>query len=68
MAKMSPKQMKAYAAFEKTEPAATKKKELKNPEGQKEKARELKVGMQMIAGKSMKNSATKKSSPKKTGK
>jgi hypothetical protein len=29
MAKMSPKMMKAYAAYEKKEPAATKKKEAK---------------------------------------
>ena len=68
MAKMPDKMMKAYAAFEKKEPAATKKKELKNPEGKKEKARETKIGMHMMAGKPMKNSAMKKSAPKKKGK
>jgi hypothetical protein len=64
MAKMSPKMMKAYAAYEKKEPAATKKKELKKPEGKKEKARELKVGMHMMKGKPMKNSAMKKKGKK----
>ena len=62
---MSPKMMKAYAAYEKKEPAATKKKELKVPEGKKEKARETKVGMHMMKGKPMKNSAMKKMGKKK---
>ena len=64
---MSPKMMKAYAAYEKKEPAATKKKELTKPEGKKEKARETKVGMQLMKGKPMKNSAMK-GSMKKMGK
>jgi hypothetical protein len=51
MAKMSPKMMKAYAAFEKKEPAATKMKEAK-------------AGMHMMAGKPMKNSAMKKAKGK----
>ena len=54
MAKMSPKMMKAYSAYEKKEPAATKKKELKKPEGKKEKARETKVGMKMLKNKGKK--------------
>jgi hypothetical protein len=54
MAKMSPKMMKAYAAYEKKEPAATKKKEAK-------------AGMHMMAGKMMKNSAMK-GKTKKMGK
>ena len=45
----------AYAMYEKTENVLTKKKELKKPEGKKEKARETKVGMKMM----------KKSAPKK---
>lgn len=52
MAKMPAKMMKAYAAFEKKEPAATKKKEAK-------------AGMHMMAGKPMKNSAMKKTTKKK---
>jgi hypothetical protein len=52
MAKMSPKMMKAYAAYEKKEPAATKKKEAK-------------AGMHMMKGKPMKNSAMKKMGKKK---
>ena len=48
MAKMSPMQMKAYAAYEKKEPAKTKKAEMKKPESKTEKARELKVGMKMM--------------------
>jgi hypothetical protein len=55
MAKMSPKMMKAYAVYEKNEPAATKMKEAK-------------AGMHMMAGKPMKNSAMKKAAPKKMGK
>lgn len=51
---MSPKMMKAYAAYEKKEPAATKKKEAK-------------AGMHMMAGKMMKNSAMK-GKTKKMGK
>jgi hypothetical protein len=46
MAEMSPMKMKAYAAYEKKEPAATKKKEAK-------------AGMHMMNGKLMKNSAMK---------
>ena len=46
MAKMLPKMMKAYAAYEKKEPAATKKKKAK-------------AGMHMMNGKLMKNSAMK---------
>jgi hypothetical protein len=38
----------AYAAFEKTEPAKTKKAEMKKPESKGEKARETKVGMAMM--------------------
>ena len=45
----------AYAMYEKTENVLTKKKELKTPEGKKEKAREVKAGMKMI----------KKAAPKK---
>ena len=52
MKKMSPKMMKAYAAFEKKEPAATKKKEAK-------------AGMHMMNGKMMKNSDMKKPGVKK---
>lgn len=55
MAKMSPKMMKAYAAYEKKEPIAEKKKEAK-------------AGMHMMKGKPMKNSAMKKAAPKKMGK
>jgi len=62
---MSPKMMKAYAAYEKKEPAATKKKELKTPEGNKEKAREVKAGMHMMGNKMMKNSDMKKPGVKK---
>ena len=54
MAKMSPKMMKGYAAYEKAEPAKTKKKEAK-------------AGMHMMKGKPMKNSAMK-GSMKKMGK
>jgi hypothetical protein len=46
MAKMSSKMMKAYAAYEKKESPATKKKEAK-------------AGMHMMNGKLMKNSAMK---------
>ena len=42
-----------------------KKKELKTPEGKKEKAREVKAGMHMMKGKPMKNSAMKKMGKKK---
>ena len=49
---MSPMQMKAYAAYEKKEPAAMKKKEMK-------------AGMHMMKGKPMKNSAMKKMGKKK---
>ena len=52
---MSGKMMKGYAAYEKKEPAATKKKEAK-------------AGMHMMGNKMMKNSAMKKSTPKKMGK
>lgn len=52
MAKMSPKMMKAYAAYEKKEPAATKKKEAK-------------AGMHMMGKKPMKNSSMKKMGKKK---
>jgi hypothetical protein len=44
-----------YAMYEKTENVLMKKKELKKPEGKKEKARETKVGMKM-----MKKSTAKK--------
>jgi hypothetical protein len=37
-----------YAMYEKTENVLMKKKELKKPEGKKEKARETKVGMKMM--------------------
>jgi hypothetical protein len=61
MAKMSPKMMKAYAAYEKTEPVAMKKKELKKGETKAQKAKEVKQGMhKMPNGKMMKNSAMKK--------
>ena len=56
---------KAYAAYEKTENVLTKKKELKTPEGKKEKARETKAGMHLMKGKPMKNSAMKKMGKKK---
>lgn len=52
MAKMSPKMMKAYAAFEKKESPGVKKKEAK-------------AGMHVMNGKSMKNSAMKKMGKKK---
>jgi hypothetical protein len=55
MAKMSPKMMKAYAAYEKKESPAVKKKEAKK-------------GMHLMNGKMMKNSAMKKTAPKKMGK
>jgi len=45
---MAMNKMKAYAAYEKTENVLMKKKELKKPEGKKEKARETKVGMKMM--------------------
>jgi hypothetical protein len=48
MAKMSPMKTKAYAMYEKTENVLMKKKELKKPEGKKEKARETKVGMKIM--------------------
>ena len=54
-----------YAMYEKTENVLTKKKELTKPEGKKEKARETKVGMHMMKGKPMKNSAMKKMGKKK---
>ena len=54
MAKMSPKMMKAYAAYEKKEPAGIKKKELTKPEGKKEKGREMKAGMKMLKKKGKK--------------
>jgi hypothetical protein len=54
MAKMSGKMMKGYAAYEKKEPAATKKKEAK-------------AGMHMMGNKAMKNSAMK-GKTKKMGK
>jgi hypothetical protein len=38
----------AYAAFEKKEPAKTKKAEMKKPESKSEKARETRVGMAMM--------------------
>jgi hypothetical protein len=38
----------AYAAYEKTEPKAIKKKELKKGESKAEKARETKVGMAIL--------------------
>ena len=58
---MSPKMMKAYAAYEKTEPTAIKKKELKKGESKAQKAKEVKQGMhKMPNGKAMKNSAMKK--------
>ena len=44
----------AYAAYEKTESKATKKKELKKGESKKEKARETKVGMAMLKKKGKK--------------
>jgi len=51
---MAMNKAKAYSAYEKKEPAATKKKELKKPEGKKEKARETKVGMKMLKKKGKK--------------
>jgi hypothetical protein len=54
MAKMAPMAKKAYAAYEKKEPVGIKKKELKKPEGKKEKARETKVGMKMLKKKGKK--------------
>ena len=62
---MATSKSKAYAMYEKTENVLTKKKELKVPEGKKEKARETKVGMHMMKGKPMKNSAMKKMGKKK---
>jgi len=62
---MATSKSKAYAMYEKTENALMKKKELKVPEGKKEKARETKVGMHMMKGKPMKNSAMKKMGKKK---
>jgi len=44
----------AYAAFEKTEPKATKKMELKKGESKAEKARETKAGMAMLKKKGKK--------------
>ena len=55
---------KAYAMYEKTENALTKKKELKKPEGSKEKARELNAGMKMMKNSAMKGK-TKKMGKKK---
>jgi len=52
---MAMNKSKAYAMYEKTENVLMKKKELKKPEGKKEKARETKVGMKI-----MKKSAAKK--------
>jgi len=51
---MAMNKTKAYAAYEKTESAAMKKKELKKSEGKKEKARETKVGMKMLKKKGKK--------------
>jgi hypothetical protein len=51
---MAMNKAKAYAAYEKTESAAMKKKELKKSEGKKEKARETKVGMKMLKKKGKK--------------
>jgi hypothetical protein len=48
MKKAAPSKKAAYAMFEKTEPAKIKKAEIKNPESKKEKARETKVGMNMM--------------------
>lgn len=48
MAKMSPMGIKAYATYEKKEPAGIKKKELTKPEGKKEKKREMQAGMKMV--------------------
>ena len=62
---MAMNKAKAYAMYEKTENVLTKKKELKKPEGKAEKAREMKVGMHMMAGKMMKNSSMKKMGKKK---
>jgi len=62
---MAMNKAKAYAAYEKTENVLTKKKELKTPEGKKEKARETKAGMHLMKGKPMKNSAMKKMGKKK---
>ena len=42
---------KAYAAFEKTEPKATKKMELKKGESKAEVAKEVKKGMSILKGK-----------------
>ena len=44
----------AYAAYEKTENVLMKKKELKKPEGKKEKAREVKKGMSILKKKGKK--------------
>jgi hypothetical protein len=65
MAKMSPKMMKAYSAYEKTEPAKTKKTELKKGESAAQKKIELKKGMHLMKGKAMKNSSMKKMGKKK---
>ena len=79
---MAMNKAKAYAAYEKTEPAKMKKAELKKDEGKKEKARETASGMAMLSqgkkatksgmhkmnGKMMKNSAMAKAAPKKMGK
>jgi hypothetical protein len=54
MAKMSPKMLKGYKAYEKAEPKSEKKKEAK-------------AGMHMMNGKAMKNSAMK-GKTKKMGK
>jgi hypothetical protein len=62
---MATSKSKAYAMYEKTENVLMKKKELKTPEGKKEKAREVKAGMHMMKGKPMKNSAMKKMGKKK---
>jgi len=58
---MSAKMSKAYAAYEKKEPAKTKKAEMKKPESKSEKARETKVGMKMM----MKKAAPMKKMGKK---
>ena len=65
MAKENPMKTKAYAMYEKTENVLTKKKELKTPEGKKEIAREVKKGMHLMNGKTMKNSSMKKMGKKK---
>lgn len=54
MAKMSPKMSKGYKAYEKTEPKAQKKIELKKGESKAQVKKELKAGMKMLKKKGKK--------------